>query len=210
MIQTDGYLDSDRNEIRVEKIDSTIPFYLAYAYTNINVPFYKVAPILSDFGKYENIFKHIIDMREIKDLRYPNQNLYYIEGKTSFVHGWGIGNLVNFDINSTRIDIKIRPAPMRLIKEYMKERRGVIKYYIRNVYLDGMLIPVDSVSCRIAIRGVSSTNKPIPTWLLSLVIKIIFPGLIKDIETAVKTNEQKIIDYRNQPNIDYTPFEIEY
>ena len=184
--QTESYLYQKKNVVRVEKADSTVPLYVAYAYYTINASFNKVAPLLSNLEDYEKLFRHITDMRQVKDKWNPQDTLYYIEGKTSYLHGWGLGKLTEFNVTDSLIMLKVRPANNFIINRYKRERIGKIKYYVRKVYLDGELIPIDSTTCRIGIRGVSSTNKAVPTWILSLVIKIVFPGLIKDIENGAK------------------------
>lgn len=183
--KTDGYLTDPKNQIRVERVDSTDPMYMAYAYATINAPFEKVGPVLSNFDNYEAIFTHIIDLRPIKDKWRPRDELYYIEGKTSFLHGWGIGKLTEFDSTSEQISLQIRPASSWIINQYRRKNYGKIRYYIKHVHLDGVLIPLSETECRIGIRGITSTNKPMPSWILTLMMRIIFPNLIKDIEKAV-------------------------
>lgn len=183
--KTDGYLKDPKNQIRVERIDSTDPVYMAYAYATIEAPFEQVGPILSNFDNYEAIFTHIIDLRPIKDKWRPSDELYYIEGKTSFLHGWGIGKITEFDSTKEHITLQIRPASTWIINQYRRINKGKIRYYIKHVHLDGILIPISETECRIGIRGITSTNKPMPSWILTLMMRIIFPNLIRDIEKAV-------------------------
>lgn len=187
IVETDKYLHTTDKEIRAEKIDSTTPYYCAYAYMTVPINFNDAAPFFMDLENYENLFKYIIDMRQVEDRFNPDDTIYYIEGKTNFIHGWGLGKLTKLSLYpDSLIHMKVRPASQRMVFNYRKERKGKIKYYVRRVYLDGKFIKVDSTHCRIGIRGITSTNKPMPIWIISIIAKVIFPGLLKDAIKSIK------------------------
>lgn len=179
--ETDKYLYTEKTEVKAEMIDTTVSFYVAYAYMTLKMKFEDAVPYFMDPENYEHLFSYITDMRSVKDRMHPRDSVYYIEGKTHFIHGWGLGKLNHLTLYpDSLIDLEVRPASRWLVNKYRKERKGKIRYYVKRVYLDGKLLKMDDEHCRIGIRGVASTNKPMPTWLVSLIMKFIFPGLMKD------------------------------
>lgn len=188
---TDKYLYTKKTEVKAEMIDTTTPFYVAYAYMTLPMKFEDAVPYFLDIENYEHLFKYITDMRSVKDRFHPKDSVYYIEGKTHFIHGWGLGKLNHITLYpDSLIDLEVRPASRWLVNKYKKERKGKIRWYIKRVYLDGKLLKVDDKHCRIGIRGVASTNKPMPTWLVSLIMKFIFPGLMKDAVDIINSGEK--------------------
>lgn len=191
--QTKHHLFSTKRHIKVAKVDTTISLYYAYAYITINVPFEKAAKYILDIENYENVFDALLDVHKAPDARWPNKDIYYLEGKTSVVHGWAVGVLDEMYYKEDAfLRVKIRPAPRKLVYEYKNKLRGKIKYYIKKVHLDGTLIKVDQNSCRIGLRGISSTNKPMPLWIVNILMKIALPNLLDDIEKRVKEDEKAL------------------
>lgn len=188
---TDKYLYTKKTEVKAEMIDTTTPFYVAYAYMTLPMKFEDAVPYFLDIENYEHLFKYITDMRSVKDRFHPKDSIYYIEGKTHFIHGWGLGKLNHITLYpDSLIDLEVRPASRWLVNKFKKERKGKIRWYVKRVYLDGKLLKVDDEHCRIGIRGVASTNKPMPTWLVSLIMKFIFPGLMKDAVKVINSGEK--------------------
>lgn len=181
MKKTDLYYKSRNNEIRAELADSSKSCYVAYAFVTLPLKFEKAAPYFMNIENYEYLFKYIVKMHNIKDITHPKDSLYYIEGKSYMVHGWGLGRLEELKLYpDSLINLKIRPASKWITNQYRAKKKGEIKYYVKDVFLDGKLIKVDDNHCRIGIRGVTTTNTPMPQWLVSIIMKIIFPGLIND------------------------------
>ncbi len=181
------YLYEKKKRIKVARVDTTKPVYYAYAYITLDVPFEDAAELILDMDNYEKVFTHILDVHPAPDRRYEKEDIWYIEGKTSIVHGWGLGVLKELIYQpDTSIKLKIRPAPSRLVNEYRIERKGKIRFYVREVHIDGMLVKLDDSHCRIGLRGVTSTNRPIPLWLLNGIVRIILPGMLRDVEKAVE------------------------
>lgn len=188
--ETDKFMKTEKTEVKAVMIDTTIPFYVAYAYMTLPMKFDEAVPYFLDIENYEHLFKYIIDMRSVKDRRHPRDSIYYIEGKTHFIHGWGLGKLNHITLYpDSLIDLEVRPASRWLVNKYKKERKGKIRWYVKQVYLDGKLLKVDENHCRIGIRGVASTNKPMPTWLVSLIMKFIFPGIMKDAAETINSGK---------------------
>lgn len=189
--ETKHFLLTDKKEIKIVQVDTTIPLYYAYAYITLDIPFEKAAPYILDIENYENTFDPLLDVHSAHDPRWPDLDIHYIEGKTSVIHGWGIGVLEEMKYRENiYIRIKIRPAPRRLVNEYKRKLRGKIKYYIKNVHIDGMLIRVDENTCRIGIRGITSTNKPMPLWIVNIIMKIALPNLLDDVGKRVKEDQK--------------------
>lgn len=190
------YLYERKREIEVARVDTTKPVYYAYAYITLDVPFKDAAELILDMDNYEKVFTHILDVHPVSDRRYRNRDLWYIEGKTSIVHGWGLGELQELIYEpETSIKLKIRPAPSRLVNEYRIIKRGKIRFYVREVHIDGMLVKLDENHCRIGLRGITSTNRPMPLWLLNGIVKIILPGMLRDVEKAVERRKKGETDF---------------
>lgn len=188
--ESDRFMYTQKTEVKAEMVDTTMPLYVAYAYMTLPINFNKAAPYFLDPENYEHLFKYIIDMRSVKDRSHPRDSVYYIEGKTHFIHGWGLGRLEHMKLYpDSLIDLAVRPASRWLVSRYKKERKGKIRWYVKRVYLDGKLLKIDEDHCRIGIRGVASTNKPMPTWLVSLIMKFIFPGLMNDAVDVINSGE---------------------
>ncbi len=185
------YLYEKKRRIKVARVDTTKPVYYAYAYITLDVPFEDAAKLILDMDNYEKVFSHILDVHPAPDRRYRKKDLWYIEGKTSIVHGWGLGVLEELIYKpDTSIQLKIRPAPTRLVNEYRMKKRGKIRFYVREVHLDGMLVKLDDEHCRIGLRGITSTNKPMPLWLINGIMKIILPSMLRDVEKTVERRKK--------------------
>ena len=182
--QTINYLHSDKKLIKVVMVDTTFPLYYAYAYMDLNSSFEKVAPKVLDFDNFENVFNSIKDVHSLKDsTRYTNENLYYIYGKTNFIDAWGIGNVTEkLFIPDSLVKVSVRPAPKKLVKKYKKKLKGKVRYYVKSVYVDAYLLKIDDTHCRVGFIGMSDTNKKMPLWLANMIIKIILPRLLNDLE----------------------------
>ncbi len=176
------YMQKTSTEVGVTQIDTTFPLYYAYGYVTLDAPFDEVAPRVYNLDNYENVFNHVLDVRQVEDRYSTADSVFYIEGKTLFVHGWGLGEVtkLSYTTDST-IEVSIRPANDLLIDEYKEERRGVIRYYVKHVNLDGFLLKTED-NCRVGFRGVMRSNKPMPLWLLNLIINIILPNFLRDLE----------------------------
>ncbi len=185
--ETEQYKYEDRRRIGVERIDTTCPMYSAYAYITIDAPFEKVAPHLLEFENYDDIFDYILDVKKVRDRHNPKDTVYYIEGKAIVVHAWGLGKVTQFDYYpDSLIDLKVRPVSNTLFKEYYTMKKGVIRYHTRKMHLDAKLIRLDNERCRVGLKGFSVTNKPIPTWMLSIMFHILLPGLMNDLRDMIK------------------------
>ncbi len=176
------YLQETGTEVGVIQIDTTFPLYYAYGYVTLDAPFDEVAPRVFNLDNYEDVFNHVIDVRQVEDQYSTADSVFYIEGKTLFVHGWGLGEVtkLSYTTDST-IEVSIRPANDLLIDDYKEERRGVIRYYVKHVNLDGYLIKRDEKS-RVGFRGIMRSNKPMPMWLMNIIIKMILPNFLRDLE----------------------------
>jgi len=178
----DIYLQDSKKQVGVIKIDTTFPLYYAYGYVTLDAPFDEVAPRVFNLDNYENVFNHVIDVRQVEDRYSSADSVFYIEGKTLFVHGWGLGEVTNLSYTTdSTIEVSIRPANDHLINEYRDERRGVIRYYVKHVNLDGHLLQRGDKS-RVGFRGVMRSNKPMPLWLLNLIVKLVLPTFLHDLE----------------------------
>ena len=58
--QTKHYLLTDKKEIKIVQVDTTISLYYAYAYITLDVPFEIAAPYILDVENYEKILAKTI------------------------------------------------------------------------------------------------------------------------------------------------------
>ena len=176
-----------------------MPLYYAYAYITIDASFEDAAPLILDFENYDKVFGVIKEVRYVPETRWKNDSLFYIEGKASIVHGWGLGDLTSLTYYpDSLIEVKVRPAPLPLVYEYRYARVGKIRYYIKKVYIDAQLIKINDTQCRVAFTGITSTNKPMPLWIATLLMKIALPNLLGDIEKRVKEQKKRLKKLKNE------------
>lgn len=184
--ETEAFLYTDKKEIGAERLDTTINMYCAYAYITLDAPFEKVAPLLLDYDGFDEVFEHILDVHQIDNQCNPNKESYYIEGKVLMVHAWGVGQInKELYIPDSLIDIEIRPVCSPIFKKHYLQNKGRVKWFVKKVHLDAQLIKVNEKQCRVGVRGFSRTNRPIPTWMLSLIFHITLPGLMDDLVKQV-------------------------
>lgn len=188
--ETEGYRYIEKRQIGAERLDTTINMYCAYAYITLDAPFERVAPLLLDFDGFDEVFDHILDVHPIVNYCEPDKESYYIEGKVLMVHAWGVGQLNRkFYAPDSLIDIEVRPICTPIFKEYHKRNKGIVKWFVKRVFLDAQLMKIDDNRCRVGVRGFSTTNKPVPTWMLSLLFHITLPGLMDDLVKKVMEEE---------------------
>lgn len=186
--ETEAFQYMERRKIGAERLDTTINMYCAYAYITLDAPFEKVAPLLLHYDAFDEVFDHIIDVHQIDNQCHPENDGYYIEGKVLMVHAWGVGQInKEVYIPDSLIDIEIRPVCYPIFKKHYLINKGKVRWFVKKVHLDAQLTKVNEKQCRVGIRGFSRTNRPIPTWMLSLVFHITLPGLMDDlVETVMK------------------------
>ncbi len=184
--ETEAFRYMEKREIGAERLDTNINMYCAYAYITLDAPFEKVAPYLLNFEGFDDIFDHILDVHTIKNSCAPKKESYYIEGKAMMVHAWGIGQIEKKTyVPDSLIDIEVRPVCYPLFRKYYLWKKGKIKWHVKKVHLDAQLMKLDDKRCRVGVRGFSTTNRPIPTWMLSLVFHIMLPGIMDDLVDTV-------------------------
>lgn len=188
--ETNAYRYMEKKEIGAERLDTNINMYCAYAYITLDAPFEKVAPYLLDFDGFDNIFEHILDVHPVTN-SCRKKETYYIEGKALMVHAWGVGEIEKMHyVPDSIIDIEVRPVCYSLFRNFYDERRGKIKWHIKKVHLDAQLFRIDDKRCRVGVRGFSTTNRPIPAWMLSLLFHITLPGIMDDLVDTVLGKKQ--------------------
>ncbi len=183
--ETDSFLYLDRRKIGLDRVDTTVPFYCAYTYMTIDAPYLETGRILLGFEKYDSVFSVLTDMHLVEDKRLPNPS-YYMEGKASFFHCWGAGAIAGLVDSGPKLEIRIRPVPIWLFRKFRAANRGRVRWFVKDVYIDGFLIPHGKEQCRIGIRGYSATSKPLPTPLIELLLFFIMPSLVRDVEDAAQ------------------------
>lgn len=188
--ETEAFRYMERKKIGAERLDTNINMYCAYAYITLDAPFEKVAPYLLDFEGFDEVFDHIKDVHQIKNKCAPTKESYYIEGKALMVHAWGVGQIEKMTYHpDSLIDIEVRPICYSLFRKFYLEKKGKIKWHVKKVHLDAQLMKLDDKRCRVGVRGFSTTNKPVPTWMLSLLFHIVLPGLMDDLVDTVNENK---------------------
>lgn len=184
--ETEAFRYIEKREIGAERLDTTINMYCAYAYITLDAPFERVAPILWDLDGFDKVFDHILDVHQIENSCESNKESYYIEGKALMVHAWGVGQLdKKIYIPDSLIDIEVRPICYPIFKKYYTKNRGIVRWFVKRVFLDAQLMKIDEKRCRVGVRGFSTTNRPVPTWMLSLLFHITLPGLMDDLVEKV-------------------------
>lgn len=180
--KTEQYTFERRTRIGVNQIDTNANLYSMYAYMTLDAPFEKIAPYLLDFDAYETTFDHILDVHQVHDQYHPKDTFYYVEGKALFVHAWGIGKVNKLEyFPDSLINVQVGPVNNRLFLKYLRMNRGIVKYHTKKIHLEAQLHYLDEEHCRVALRGFSFTNKPVPKWMLSLMFHILLPGLMTDL-----------------------------
>ncbi len=192
--KADHLLFDTKKEIWVEKIDTTIPMYVACAFVTMKLPFEKAAPIFMDFDNYSDIFDYVHVAKNVSDTinTWDTSTIYYAEGKAPLVHGWGLGKIDTIIYKpSQMLALKVRPVDKMLHQAYRRDRKGKIRYYVKDIHIDGQLIKIDDNYSRIGILAWSDTNKPMPLWLVNFIMKIVMPGFVKDVIKYAKKHPDK-------------------
>ncbi len=184
---------SDKKSIWVDIVDTTKPMYVAGAFMTIEAPFKEAAASLIDFDNYDSIFRYVSKVEGLGSRKgsYNKYPRYYAEGKAAFIHAWGLGKIDSLDyVPEETLLLKIRPVRKSLQKIYLKKLRGKIKYTIRDIHIDGYLTKIDSNHCRISVLGWSTMKTKIPRWILSIIMKIVLPQFITDLEDHALKREK--------------------
>jgi len=181
-------LHSSERVISVDLVDTNSTVYAASVFLTINVPFDPAARAILAFDNWNKMFKNITLMKQIRDTtnRKDTSIIYYAEAKYAMVRGWGMGVLDTVVLRPHQsLFVKVHPASSALVKSYKKERRETIKYSVSKLFVEGNLIKINEKQCRMGIFAWAGTNKPMPTWLIDALMKIVMPKFVSDFEKHV-------------------------
>lgn len=183
-------IDSDKEEIWVEQVDTTCKMFAVGAFSNLAISFQGALKPLLDFENYDSLFKYVTYIEGLDGLRGQKNTAreYYAEGKVLFIRAWGMARVDSlFYDPDTRLYLKVRPTQnSNLLNWYRKKNYGIFRYFIRNIYIDGYLLKKQSNRCRIGIYAWAITRTKVPAWLMTLTMRIVIPRFIADLERYVE------------------------
>lgn len=184
---------SDERAIWVDIIDTSIHMYAAGAFMTIEVPFEKAAATLMDFDNYDSIFRYVSKIEGLGERggEFNKHPRYYAEGKAAFIHAWGLGEIDSLEYTpNDQLLLHVRPVKKSLQRVYLKRLQGKIKYTIRDIHINGYLVKIDDNHCRLGVLGWSRMKKKIPRWILTIIMKLVLPQFVADLEDYALKREK--------------------
>ena len=183
-------IDSDKEEIWVERIDTTCRMFAAGAFLNLKISFQDASKPLLDFENYDSVFKVVTYIKGLDGLggKKNTAKEYYAEGKILFIRAFGMARIDSlFYHPDTCLYLRIRPTQkLHILNSYLIKNKGIFRYYLRNIYIDGYLLKFKSNQCRIGIYAWAITRTKVPSWLITLTMRIVIPRFIADLERYVE------------------------
>ncbi len=187
----------EKRSLWVEEIDTTNPNYIIGLYETVEGKYENIAAALLNFEKYPDIFKHFVDTRPIPNpvSRRDSSLYYYLEGKTLWLGGWGAGRVDSLSYDST-VHITVKPIDPRFLERYKQKIRDQERklYYVKSVNLRADLVPIDEDHSRLSIVAWTETNKPMPIVILDIVLRLVMPSFLNDLENFVEDlSDDKVV-----------------
>lgn len=180
---------SGKNQVEFQQVSDTPVVYRAWGVWNYAHPVSEIAAAALDFDLYTRIFPHVYRCERIVEPKQLVSTLgtRYVEGRAAFARVWAIGSIDTIrwpDTSHLRV-IARQTEDGRLEATWGRRERGWLNFRTHGVRLAAFVVASGQDSCRVGIVVQGWVKDRMPQWLVRMAVKIILPGMLKDLENEV-------------------------
>ena len=180
-------LSSDEQQTEVRIYRDRYTWFLVTTCKTMTVTYREVVDALEDITSYKEYFRFMkrsefVDYKEVAD------SVALFEAGVAFYVAWYAGQISHVE-RTDRKECRLICGGMdqRLFrKEWKGNIGGIIRIGSHGVYLEWRIRDLGDGKTRVALTVSQAPAVYIPRWLLKIASRSIFPGMLRELETAVR------------------------